>query len=564
MPYLRAVSILSAIAMLVLAPRPASAAIELNIVAGGIAHLVGVEHAGDGSGRLFLVSQQGRILIYDGTVRATPFLDISTSVQFGGEQGLLGLAFHPAYASNGFFYVHYINRSGDSVIARYTVSANPNVANPASASVVLTQDQPFANHNGGQLRFGPDGFLYIAFGDGGSGGDPQNNGQRLETLLGKVLRIDVDAGSPYGIPAGNPFAGTAGARPEIWSLGLRNPWRFSFDRQTGDVFIADVGQGDWEEIDVEPAGAAGRNYGWRLMEGSHCFNPSTQCEIAGLVHPIVEYPHSLGCSVTGGFRYRGAGVPAIAGMYLFADFCSGRIWGAAPAGDGSWTAVQLLDTTLSIATLGEDAAGTLYVGNYGPNGALYRIDPGAAPARLTITTSGSGSGIITSSPSAVYCGAICAVNGPPTGPAMQLTLAAAPDPGSAFAGWSGDADCADGVITLTANRQCTATFTGSFTDHVLVAGVTPVRAIHVVELRTRIDAQRRRFGLQDFAWTDTPAAGVTPVRAVHVSEMRVALEQAYVAAGRTPPVYTDPVLAAGMTVRAVHIAELRAGVTALE
>jgi glucose/arabinose dehydrogenase len=524
---------------------------------------VGIEHAGDGTSRLFLVDQEGQIRIYDGmSVLQTPFLDLSGIVLFGGEQGLLGLAFHPNYESNGFFFVFYINKAGDIVVARYQVSANPNVANPMSGMVVLTVPHPTeSNHNGGQIRFGPDGFLYIATGDGGAGGDPPNNAQTLSTLLGKMLRIDVDT-APYVIPADNPFLKTPGARGEIWSYGLRNPWRFTFDRATGDMFIADVGQGQWEEIDFEPASTAGRNYGWRLMEGTHCFNPSSNCNDGSLVLPIMEYPHSLGCSVTGGFRNRGAQLAAYVGTYFFADFCSGRLWGATVNGEGSWTAVQLLATGLNISTFGEDDDGNLYVAHH--SGGLYRLHTAAgAVTQLTISKAGNGSGLIESSPAAIHCGTLCGLEANGT----KLTLSVTPASGTVFSGWSGDPDCQDGSISLTADRRCVAQLwsSGLFTDEPLVTGVTPIRVIHIMELRGRIDAQRVRFGLQPFVWSDSSLSAGTPVRAAHVLDLRTALAQAYDAAKQPqPPAYTDPDLAAGTPVRALHISELRGAVRALE
>ncbi len=550
-----------------LAASKATASIQVVQVATGIPNLVDIEHAGDGSNRLFLVDQDGRILVYTGgsSPLPTPFLDITGIVLFSGEQGLLGLAFHPAYESNGYFYVNYTNNSGNIVVARYQASPpGGNVANPASGTVLLTIEHPTnGNHNGGQIRFGPDGYLYIATGDGGGGGDQDNNAQNLASLLGKMLRIDVDGSAPYAIPPTNPFVGTAGARPEIWSYGLRNPWRFSFDRQTGDMFIADVGQGEWEEIDFEPAATGGRNYGWRRMEGTHCFNPSTNCNTGSLVLPIVEYPHSLGCSVTGGFRSRGSALTEYFGTYFFADFCTGRLWGATLNGDGSWTAVQLLDTSLSIATFGEDEAGNVLVGHRASNGAVYRVAAAASVPRLSIGKTGTGSGLIGTTPVAIYCGTICGLEAA----GGTFTLEATPDAGSVFDGWSGDTDCADGSVTLTANRSCIARFTipGALTDETLTPGVTPVRAIHISELRTRIDAQRIRFNLQPFAWTDELLiARSTPVRAVHILELRAALSGAYLAAKRTEPAYSDASLAPGVPVRAVHIAELRSAVRALE
>jgi glucose/arabinose dehydrogenase len=363
---------LLSLALLAAGPVAAQPAISLVPVAQGLGRIAAVTHAGDGSGRLFLTRQTGQVLILEGgAVLPTPFLDISGLVSCCGERGLLSVAFHPDYAENGFFYVDYTDVAGNTVVARYSVSAgDPNRADPASARVILTQVQPFENHNGGQLQFGPDGRLYIGLGDGGSADDPQGNGQNRATLLGKLLRIDVDTGNPYAIPPDNPFVGQLGTRPEIWALGLRNPWRFSFDRVTGDMWVADVGQSSREEVDFEPAGSTGgRNYGWAQMEGSICRLPPGGC--ASFTAPLLEYDHSLGCSITGGYRYRGIRFPSLAGVYLFGDFCSGRIWGARESG-GGWTVSQLLDTNLPISTFGEDEDGTLYVA--GTDGRLLRIE----------------------------------------------------------------------------------------------------------------------------------------------------------------------------------------------
>jgi glucose/arabinose dehydrogenase len=351
---------------------------SLQSVASGFSSPLGIEHAGDS--RLFVVQQGGQIRILSGgAVLSTPFLDISTLISTGGELGLLGLAFHPNYAANGYFYVNY-TRQGDgaTVIARYQRSGgNPNVADPASAATLLTVAQPFANHNGGQLRFGPDGYLYIGLGDGGSANDPGNRAQDLSTLLGKMLRIDVDGGTPYAVPATNPFVndGNPGTLPEIWAYGLRNPWRFSFDRLTGDLFIADVGQGAREEINLQAAGTgAGANYGWRVMEGSGCtgLGGGPACFDASLTLPILEYDHSLGCSVTGGPRYRAAANPALAGYLVYGDFCSGRIWGSTRSANGVWSTAQLLLSGFNISTFGEDAGGEIYVAAYN-TGVIYRL-----------------------------------------------------------------------------------------------------------------------------------------------------------------------------------------------
>lgn len=354
----------------------AAVTIELEPVASNLSQPVDITHAGDGTNRLFIVLKGGQIRIFDGsTVLATPFLDISSLVTSGGEQGLLGVAFNPQYAVNGFFYVHYTDTNGTTVIARYRVSADANRADPSSAQVLLTISQPFGNHNGGQLHFGPDSYLYIAVGDGGSGGDPFNNAQNLATLLGKILRIDVNGAMPYTVPPDNPFIGDLTAQPEIWSLGLRNPWRFSFDQVTGDMFVADVGQNEREEVSFQPFDSTGgENYGWRLMEGTQCFNPATDCNDGTLTLPILEYSHSTGCSVTGGYRYRGVQYPGLEGVYFYADFCTGRVWGAQNDGSDTWTSDELLDTNLLISTFGEDEDGEIYIAHYAsPNGAVYKV-----------------------------------------------------------------------------------------------------------------------------------------------------------------------------------------------
>jgi glucose/arabinose dehydrogenase len=354
--------------------------ISLSTIAGPFALPVHVTHAGDGSGRIFVVEQGGTIRILDnGVALPSPFLDVSSRVACCGEQGLLSVAFPPGFTAKRHFYVNYTRtQDGATVVARYRVSAgDSNAADPASEEVVLTIPQPFANHNGGQLAFGPDGYLYIGMGDGGSGGDPLNNAQTPGTLLGKLLRIDVESGEvPYGIPPTNPFLGMAGYRPEIWALGLRNPWRFSFDRETGDLHIGDVGQGNFEEIDFQPAGdPGGRNYGWNIMEGDRCYPPGTAgCDRSGLALPVFVYDHSLGCSVTGGHVYRGSAFASLQGVYLFGDYCSGRIWGIRKNGAG-WDNALLADTTLSISTFGEDESGNVYLVNHTGGDLLKILSP---------------------------------------------------------------------------------------------------------------------------------------------------------------------------------------------
>lgn len=344
--------------------------IELQQIATGFTRPVYLTHAGDGSGRLFVVEQAGIIkIVRNGQTLTTPFLDIRDRVESGGEKGLLSVAFHPKYRENGRFFVNYTARKDGilkSVIAEYKVSANPEVAD-RTERIIVEVEQPFANHNGGLNKFGPDGFLYIGLGDGGAAGDPLNNAQSLETLLGKIVRIDIEK-EPYAIPHDNPFVGRAGAQGEIWAYGLRNPWRFSFDRCTGRLFAGDVGQNRLEEIDLIEKG---KNYGWRIMEGSQCYDPPTLCNTQGLELPIAEYDHSLGCSVTGGYVYRGTQYPALIGHYLFGDYCSGRIWSLTEGSPGRWTMRQLIDSPLSISSFGEDEQGELYVVHYG--GAIYRV-----------------------------------------------------------------------------------------------------------------------------------------------------------------------------------------------
>jgi len=340
-------------------------------IADGLQRPLYLTHAGDGSGRLFIVEQPGRIrLVQNGVLLPDPFLDIAQLVNnSGNEQGLLGLAFSPAYAGNGQFFVNYTDANGDTTIMRYSVSSDPNRADPASARLVLHVKQPYPNHNGGDLVFGPDGDLYIGLGDGGSQGDPNGNGQNLKALLGKMLRIDVNQ-EPYAIPPDNPFVNRADARSEIWAYGLRNPWRYSFDRATGDLYIADVGQDTYEEVNFQPASSkGGEDYGWNFMEGLHHYQGQAP---EGLTAPIAEYSHSEGgCSVTGGYVYRGPSLPGLKGVYLFGDYCSGIIWGLSRTAAGKWQKVKLWSTSFNISSFGEDEAGEVYVVDHG--GAVYQI-----------------------------------------------------------------------------------------------------------------------------------------------------------------------------------------------
>ena len=337
---------------------------------------LGIAAPDDGSGRLFVVAQDGRIWVVDadGTVHRDPMVDLRDRLTSGGEQGLLGLALHPGFPSDPRVYVNYTNKDGDTVIASLTLDPDDaNRLDPASERRILFVDQPFANHNGGHLLFGPDGYLYAFFGDGGSGGDPQNNGQNRDALLGKILRLDIDHPSgdlAYAAPAGNPFVGGAG-RDEIWLMGLRNPWRNSFDRATGDLWIGDVGQSAWEEIDVARAGVGGLNLGWNRMEGNHCYPPGADCSTDGLTPPVTEYGHDLGCTVVGGYVYRGTKDPALAGAYLFADYCTGRIFAIDPSTDAFREPVEVGDGGDNISSFGEDGAGELYVTHL--NGDVSRV-----------------------------------------------------------------------------------------------------------------------------------------------------------------------------------------------
>lgn len=351
----------------------------VTTVVGGLKSPVDVADPGDGSGRLFVAEQAGRIrIVDDGTLVDRPFLDITDRIASGGERGLLGLAFHPGFPTDPRFFVNYTDRDGNTVIASYRVSeSDPDVADPASEAVLLHVAQPFPNHNGGGTVFGPDGMLYLALGDGGSAGDPQVNGQRVDTLLAKILRIDVDhpdPGKAYGIPTDNPYVGVDGARPEIWLTGLRNPWRFRFDPVTGDLWIGDVGQARWEEIDVARAGQRGLDFGWNIMEGFHCYKPSDGCDQSGLVLPVAEYGHDLGCAVIGGVVFRGAAQGSLTGGYVFGDACSDNLWLMDPAGDGRREPVIAATIGRSLSSISAADDGTVYATSFSSN-ELLRIGP---------------------------------------------------------------------------------------------------------------------------------------------------------------------------------------------
>jgi len=355
-------------------------ALAMQLVASGLDDPLDLQ-APPGDSRLFIVEQPGRIrIVRDGTLLAQPFLDLSGSILGGFERGLLGLAFHPDYAANGRFFVNYTDGRGDTRIAEFRVSSDPDRADPDSERLVLGVAQPFQNHNGGGLAFGPDGYLYAGLGDGGSGGDPFDNAQNLGVPLGKTLRLDVDGGLPFAIPPDNPFASEPGAFPAIWAYGLRNPWRFAFDAETGDLYIADVGQELIEEIDVGFAqGGGGENYGWNVTEGSLCFSPSSGCSTDGITMPVLEYDHGDGCSVTGGYVYRGSALSGLQGVYFYSDFCtpfvrSFRLAGGRATEATDWTAQVDPEGRLEgVLSFGTDASGELYI--LDRSGSVYRVVP---------------------------------------------------------------------------------------------------------------------------------------------------------------------------------------------
>lgn len=350
-------------------------------VLSGLERPVFVTHAGDGSRRIFVVEKPGRIrIVKDGVLLETPFLDISEQINSkSNEQGLLGLAFAPDYSTSGRLWVNYTDLAGDTVVASFQTSDDPDLADPLSASTVLTISQPAPNHNGGMIAFGPDGMLWIGMGDGGAANDRFGNGQNPAALLGKLLRVDVtsDPSRAYTIPTDNPWLAAdwngQDMRDEVWALGLRNPWRFSFDRQTGDLWLADVGQNLWEEVNWIPAGlSGGLNFGWPMMEGTHCI-VGDACSEDGLTQPVLEYSHSDGCSVIGGYAYRGVQFPALHGVYFYADYCSGAIWAATADANGVWRSTKVLESGLTISSFGEDEAGELYI-----------VDDGGQVVRLAV------------------------------------------------------------------------------------------------------------------------------------------------------------------------------------
>lgn len=363
---------------LALALASAAAAQRLVRVADGFTQPVGIVAAGDGSGRLFVVEQRGTVAVWRPGAAPQRWLDLQARTRAQGERGLLGLAFHPAFADNGRVFVHYTDRNGRTTLSELAADPAANRVDPATEVVLLTLDQPYGNHNGGQIAFGPDGHLYLGLGDGGSGGDPLNAGQDLGTWLGAILRLDVNAGGRGVLrtPVDNPFVGVADARPEIWAYGLRNPWRFHFDARTGDLWIADVGQNAVEEVNLQRAASpGGENYGWRVVEGDRCFQPATDCDLGAYVAPVITYTHASGWgrSITGGVVPHGDAAPSLRGRYLFGDFVSGRVFVADGDAASGFEAVELLRAGFGIATFGLDEALDAYLADYG-GGVLYRFE----------------------------------------------------------------------------------------------------------------------------------------------------------------------------------------------
>ena len=364
------------------ADRPDLAAVHVafSTVVSGLDHPLFVVAAGDGSGRLFVVEQTGRVRVVRGaTVDATPFLDLSGRISSGGERGLLGFALEPGFgAAHPRLFVDYTNPDGNTIVSSFTLAANGAAADPTTEQVRLEVDQPYPNHNGGWIGFDATAKLLVALGDGGAGGDPENRASRLDNLLGKMLRLDVlgaPAGSGYVVPPDSPFVGRSGALGEILDYGLRNPWRDWIDPVTGDLWIGDVGQSAWEEIDVARAGAVGLDFGWHRWEGRHCYEPSTGCDATGVTPPVTEYSHADGCAVIGGVVYRGAAIPALRGAYLFSDDCSGTVWAIDAGVDGYRAPMKVASTGKAISSIGTDDAGEVLLTDLG--GALLRLVPGA-------------------------------------------------------------------------------------------------------------------------------------------------------------------------------------------
>jgi uncharacterized repeat protein (TIGR01451 family) len=459
-----------------------------TVVASGFTHPVQVTHAGDGSGRLFVVEQPGTVrVIKDGGGLPEPYLDLRQLTVDAGERGLLSVAFHPNYPANGYAYVNYTRATdGATVVARYTVSSSdPDRADPASGQTILTVDQPYANHNGGQLAFGTDGYLYIGMGDGGSGGDPLEAAQNPNSLLGALLRIDVDGGVPYAIPNDNPYAQTAG-RDEIWATGLRNPWRFSFDRATGDLYIGDVGQNLWEEVSFQAASTlGGLNFGWDCLEGTHEYEWTSECAAVTLTAPIAEYSHSDGRSITGGFVYRGTVYPRLQGLYFYGDFVTGKIWYLRKTASDFTAPVMALDTALNISAFGEDESGELYIVDRagsvrrlvdadGPGWALSASKqpsvPGADPGEaITYTVALANSGSVSAGPAVLTDTIPVGLKYVPG--SLTATAGTTDDVAAPTLTWQGTL-APTAAITITYSVTATGDVTGSLVNHAQLTGPT--------------------------------------------------------------------------------------------
>jgi glucose/arabinose dehydrogenase len=549
----------------------AQTTIQLQLVVSGLSNPVYVTSARDNTNRLFIVEQGGIIkVLQPGSSTPTEFLNITTRVLSGGERGLLGLAFHPSYKSNGRFFVYYTRQTDGALrVAEYHVSANPNVADTTEIVMLEIPHPTNANHNGGTLQFGPDGYLYLGPGDGGAGNDPPNNAQNINSLLGKILRVDIDhpnGAIPYSSPSTNPFFGPTPGGDEIYVTGMRNPYRFSFDRGTGQFFtgqlyVGDVGQGAWEEIDIVTLGG---NYGWRVFEGFHCTGNdpgicsagATNCGSNGYTCPIAEYGHTLGrCSITGGYVYRGALGTVPAGAYIYADFCTGEIFmlnGAAQS--------LLLDTARNISSFGEDEAGELYVAGLGGTlerivnntAATLRIDSVIPPAGRT---SGGQQVKLTGAfvdLSSVMVGGVSASfvfsNG-----TSEVTVTTPPHTSGAV-----NIDLTPTSGSTYSRGNAFAYLPTTFTDNMLVAGVTTAKAQHIIELRQAVDALRAVAGLWPAPWTDpTLLPTNTLIKAVHILELRSYLEDAAGRLGYPAGSYSDPTLSSGFVIKLTHIEDLR-------
>ncbi len=543
----------------------AQVTIQLQPVVSGLSNPVYATSARDGSNRLFIVELGGVIkVLQPGATTPTVFLDIATRVLSGGERGLLGLAFHPAYAGNGRFFVYYTRQTDGALrVAEYHVSLNLNVAEP-SEIVMLDIPHPAGNHNGGTIQFGADGYLYVGPGDSGGGNDPGNVAQNINSLLGKILRIDIDnpnGAIPYSSPATNPFFGATPGADEIYATGMRNPYRFSFDRGTGQLYVGDVGQNLLEEIDIVTLGG---NYGWRVYEGTRCTGNdpaictagTTVCNTNGYTCPIAEYGHAAGrCSITGGYVYRGPLLTVPTGAYLYADYCTGEIF---MLNGGMQT--LLLDTARNISSFAEDEAGELYV--LGIGGTLERI-VSTTPSTLTIDTVAPAAGRTTGGQQVVLTGAFANL-------ASVLV-------GGVSASWTYSNGVTEITVTTPAHVVAPATIdltptagTGysktnafaylplTFTDNTLVVGATTAKVQHIYELRQAVDALRAVAGLAVAPWTDAVLLPTgTVIKAVHITELRTYLENAAALLGYAAGSYTDPTLSSGAVIKRVHIEELR-------